>query len=385
MGDTVLYGCIHTCDLVNYCWTEKFNNGLCTHFLQLCGLKSSRNSSRLKNRRCELSLTEPLHCKATCILRSCCCSRVVTVVAMYFRVATAQRKQGIWKSIFPDRKTQGILSWWERGSPVFVSLLSLPAATKLWPRLCFYTCLCFCPWGGLPQCMLGYCHHPSSRRRQPPAKEIPQKETPRKETPLEGDPPAKETPQEECTSQEGGTPSQADPLERPPCQGDPPGRRHPLRKETPQPRRPPRRPPKKKASPAKETPQGGTPCQGDPPRRRHSPRPTPQGEIEGDQIQAHTQGGNWGGIRYRPTPKGEIEGGSDPGLHPRGKLRGIRSRPAPKGGNWGASDPGPHPRGKLGGSDPAPPPAYGQWAAGTHPTGIHSCWKVTCHLRLFSR
>ena len=38
-------------------WTEKFNNGLCTHFLQLCGLKSSRNSSRLKNHRCELSLS----------------------------------------------------------------------------------------------------------------------------------------------------------------------------------------------------------------------------------------------------------------------------------------------------------------------------------------
>ena len=37
-------------------WTEKFNNGLCTHFLWLRGLKSSRNSSRLKNRRCELSL-----------------------------------------------------------------------------------------------------------------------------------------------------------------------------------------------------------------------------------------------------------------------------------------------------------------------------------------
>ena len=37
-------------------WTEKFNNGLCTHFLRLRRLKISRNSSRLKNRRCELSL-----------------------------------------------------------------------------------------------------------------------------------------------------------------------------------------------------------------------------------------------------------------------------------------------------------------------------------------
>ena len=48
-------------------------------------------------------------------------------------------------------------------------------------------------------------------------------------------------------------------------------------------------------------------------------RPTPKGEIEGDQVQAHIQGGNWGG--------------SGPGPHPRGKLRGIRSRPTPK-GKW---------------------------------------------------
>ena len=41
-------------------------------------------------------------------------------------------------------------------------------------------------------------------------------------------------------------------------------------------------------------------------------RPTPKGEIEGDQIQAHTQG--------------EIEG-EDPSPYPRGVLRGIRSRP----------------------------------------------------------
>ena len=34
------------------------SNVLCTHFLQLCGLKNSRNSSRLNNRRCELSLKE---------------------------------------------------------------------------------------------------------------------------------------------------------------------------------------------------------------------------------------------------------------------------------------------------------------------------------------
>ena len=62
---------------------------------------------------------------------------------------------------------------------------------------------------------------------------------------------------------------------------------------------PPRRPPC----------QGNLPCQGDPPTKETPTKETP--------LQAHTQGGNWGG--------------SDPGPHPRGKLRGIRSRPTPKG------------------------------------------------------
>ena len=50
-------------------WTEKFNNGLCTNFLGLRGLKSLRNSSCLKNRRCELSLrrssSEPVTVRPT--------------------------------------------------------------------------------------------------------------------------------------------------------------------------------------------------------------------------------------------------------------------------------------------------------------------------------
>ena len=75
---------------------------------------------------------------------------------------------------------------------------------------------------------------------------------------------------------------------RPPCQGDPPAREIPL----------PRRPP----------------CQGDP-RSRHHPRrklkgirsrPTPKGEIEGDQIQAHTQGGNWGGQIQAAPPRSRL-------------------------------------------------------------------------------
>ena len=80
-------------------------------------------------------------------------------------------------------------------------------------------------------------------------------------------------------------------------------------------------------------------------------RPTLKREIEGDQVQAHTQGGNWGG--------------SYPGPHPRGKLRGIRSRPTP-----GGTRSRPTPKGEIegdqvqpniqegnsGGSGQAPPP-----------------------------
>ena len=187
--------------------------------------------------------------------------------------------------------------------------------------------------GGLPQCMLGYCHPP--RRRHPLAKE----------TPPEGDPPRRRYPlPRKETSQEGGTP----------------------RKETP----------KKETPPAKETPTKETPQEGDPPRRRHPPprrppanetprrkpprptpkgklrgimsRPTPKGEIEGDQIQAHTQGGNWGG--------------SDPGPHPRGKLRGIRSRPTPKGKIEGGQIQAHTQGGNWGGSDPSSPPHAGIWS-----------------------
>ena len=39
-----------------FVWTEKFNDGFCTHFLLLCGLKSSHNNSRLINHWCEWTL-----------------------------------------------------------------------------------------------------------------------------------------------------------------------------------------------------------------------------------------------------------------------------------------------------------------------------------------
>ena len=57
MGCTVLSGHIHTCFWSTFVLCEKFNNGLCTHFLQLHGLKSSRNSSRLINCKCKWILT----------------------------------------------------------------------------------------------------------------------------------------------------------------------------------------------------------------------------------------------------------------------------------------------------------------------------------------
>ena len=97
-----------------------------------------------------------------------------------------------------------------------------------------------------------------------------------------------------ATSQEGGTPQPRRPPlprrhppvpRRPPCLGDPP------QKETPQ----------------KEAPQeGGTPSQGDPlPRRLPQKEAPPQ---EGDPPPGPHLWGKLRGIRSRPTPKGEIEG-----------------------------------------------------------------------------
>ena len=70
----------------------------------------------------------------------------------------------------------------------------------------------------------------------------------------------------------------------------------------------------------------------------------PRGKLRGDQVQAHTQGGNWGG--------------SDPGPHPRGKLRGDQIQAHTQGGNWGGSGPGQHPRGKFRGIRTSPPDDY---------------------------
>ena len=133
---------------------------------------------------------------------------------------------------------------------------------------------------------------------------------------------------------------------------------------------PPRRPPPRRPPSAKETPSKETPCQGDPPPRRppskETPlpsrptprgeiegdqvRPTARGEIEGDQIQAHTQGGN--------------SGGSDPGPHPRGKFRGIRSRPTPKGEIQGDQIQAHTQGGNSGGSGPDAPLPHDDYCCG---------------------
>ena len=56
MGCTILSGRINTSFLVNFCLGWKVQNGLWTHFSQLCGLKSSCNNSRLINHKCDWPL-----------------------------------------------------------------------------------------------------------------------------------------------------------------------------------------------------------------------------------------------------------------------------------------------------------------------------------------
>ena len=94
----------------------------------------------------------------------------------------------------------------DQGFPRGSANLLLPAATNLWPRLCFYSCLWFCPWGGGSASVHAAIPPPPGRRS--PEKEAP----PGRKHPLEGDPP------------EGDPPGRRHPSEG----GPPPGRRHPL-------------------------------------------------------------------------------------------------------------------------------------------------------------
>ena len=117
---------------------------------------------------------------------------------------------------------------------ILISLL--PAATKLWPRLCFYSCLWFCPQG------VSSREPPLTGR--PPGKEKP----PLAGRPTgEGDPPGKEVPLARKPRPARRPPWQGDPPARRPLQGDPPGQgdspwqgEHPLwQGDPPLARRPP--------------------------------------------------------------------------------------------------------------------------------------------------
>ena len=120
-----------------------------------------------------------------------------------------------------------------------------------------------------------------------------QVDPPAKETSRQGDPLARETPlpgRLPCQGDPpaGRPPRQGDPPGRPPCQGDSPAGRPPCQGDL-LPRRPP----------AKETPSGPHPGRK---LRGVRYRPTAKGEIEGDQIQTHIQGGNSGGSGPDPPP-----------------------------------------------------------------------------------
>ena len=79
-----------------------------------------------------------------------------------------------------------------------------PPPMKLWPRLCFYSCLWLCPQGGSPT-------------GRPP---------------WQGGPPAGRPPA--GTPHQGGTPQQGDtPGKEPPSAGRPPSRETPLARRTP--------------------------------------------------------------------------------------------------------------------------------------------------------
>ena len=97
-------------------------------------------------------------------------------------------------------------------------------------------------------------------------------------TPPRADPPRADTPQEQTPPKSRHLPEQT-----------PPKSRHPPRADTPQEQTPQEQTPPKSRHPPEQTP---------PPKSRS--RPTPKGEVEGDQIQVHTQGGNWGGSDLTP-------------------------------------------------------------------------------------
>ena len=73
----------------------------------------------------------------------------------------------------------------------------LPAATKLWPRLYFCTCLSFCSRGGVRLSACWDTTPPRSRpplEQTPPRADTPQEQTPVRNRPWEQTPPREQTP-----------------------------------------------------------------------------------------------------------------------------------------------------------------------------------------------
>ena len=108
----------------------------------------------------------------------------------------------------------------------FVSVLLLPAATKLWPRLCFYTCVWFCSHTGRETPQAGRTHpggeNPPPWEQTPPQSRHP----PGRETLLgrENPPPrSRHSLWEQTPPQAGRTPREQTPP--PPGADTPPGSR----------------------------------------------------------------------------------------------------------------------------------------------------------------
>ena len=82
----------------------------------------------------------------------------------------------------------------KQASPTY----SLPAATKLWPRLCFYSCLWFCPQGGVCLSACWDTTHPWEQT--PPRADPPGADTPRSRHPPGADTPWEQTPPRKADS-----------------------------------------------------------------------------------------------------------------------------------------------------------------------------------------
>ena len=82
-------------------------------------------------------------------------------------------------------------------------------------------------------------------------------------------------------------------------------------------------------------------------------------------------GSSSGGLPPGGSASRSLGGGV--GIHPRGEIEGDQIQAHTQGGNAGGSDPVPHPRGKFSGDQDQTPPTT--TAVGdTHPARMHSCF-----------